>query len=347
MNYCIGLDVSLAETSICVLDGDGQIVREAKIASDPEQLSAFIGSLELPIRLIGMETGQLSNWLYHGMRGAGLPIVCVESHHMSTALKAQRIKTDQSDARGIAHMMRMGWYRQVHVKSPLNSRYRIILNNRRWLLGRKIDLSNQIRGHLKIFGYKMGRVHWRHNFEKRVYELLADDRELLSIIEPMLRARRMIIKEVAELEKQIRRIVRQDPVCRRLMSIPGVGPMNALAFVSAIDNPHVFRRSRDVGAFFGLTPTKYASGEIDRNGSISKSGDILVRTYLYEAANSIMTRCRRPLALRDWAVAVAKRSSERKARVALARRLAVIMHRMWIDGTDFQWQKTVSSEVAV
>lgn len=337
MQYYVGLDVSLAETSVCVLDQVGQIVREAKVKSDPECLAEFLRDLELSLRLVGMETGQLSNWLYHGLRDAGLPIVCVESHHMSTALKAQRVKTDQNDARGIAHMLRMGWYREVHVKSPENSRYRILLNNRRWLLGRKIDLSNQIRGHLKIFGYRMGRVHWRHNFEKRVHELLADDPELMAIIQPMLRARAMIMREVADLEKLIRRIVRANPVCRRLMSIPGVGPMNALAFVSAIDNPHVFRRSRDVGAFFGLTPRKYASGEIDRNGTITKAGDGLVRTYLYEAANAIMTRARRPCALRTWALALVKRGSERKARVALARRLAVIMHRIWIDGTTFSW----------
>ena len=345
MQYYIGLDVSLAETSVCVLNETGDIVRESKVNSDSDDLVAFIQTVGLPIRLIGMETGQLSNWLYHGMRDAELRIVCVESFHMSTALKAQRVKTDQNDARGIAHMMRMGWYKEVHVKSLENSRYRILLNNRRWLLARKVDLSNQIRGHLKIFGYKMGRVHWRHNFEKRVYELLTDDAELLAIIQPMLRARAMIMREVADLEKMIRRIVRTNPVCRRLMSIPGVGPMNALAFVSAIDNPHIFRKSRDVGAFFGLTPTKYASGEIDRSGAISKSGDGLVRTYLYEAANSMMTRLRRPLALRDWALDLAKRSSERKARVALARRLAIIMHRLWVDGTSFDWRQT-NMEVA-
>lgn len=346
MQYYIGLDVSLSETSVCVLDESGTIVHESKVPSDPDELASFIGSLGLTVRLIGMETGQLSNWLYHGLRDANLPIVCVESHHMSTALKAQRVKTDQNDARGIAHMMRMGWYKEVHVKSPQNSRYRILLNNRRWLLGRKIDLSNQIRGHLKVFGYKLGRVHWRHHFEKRVYELLADDPDLMAAIQPMLRMRAMVMREVAELEKQIRRIVRNNPVCRRLLTIPGVGPMNALAFVSAIDNPHVFRRSRDVGAFFGLTPTKYASGEIDRTGSISKCGDGLVRTYLYEAANSIMTRLRRPLALRDWALDLAQRSSERKARVALARRLAIIMHRIWIDGTSFEWHPPVAGPAA-
>lgn len=342
MQYYVGLDVSLAETSVCVLDHAGQIVREAKVKSDPGCLAEFLWGLNLPIRLVGMETGQLSNWLYHGMRDAEVPIVCVESHHMSTALKAQRVKTDQNDARGIAHMMRMGWYKEVHVKSPENSRYRILLNNRRWLLARKVDLSNQIRGHLKIFGYKLGRVHWRHNFERRVIELLADDPELQAIIQPMLRARAMIMREVADLEKLILRIVRGNPVCRRLMSIPGVGPINALAFVSAIDNPHVFRRSRDVGAFFGLTPRKYAYGEIDRSGAITKSGDGLVRTYLYEAANSIMTRGRRPCALRTWALDLAKRGSQRKARVALARRLAVIMHRIWIDGSTFVWTQSPS-----
>jgi len=299
----------------------------------------IIRQLELPIRLIGMETGQLSNWLYHGMRAAELPIVCVESRHMSTALKAQSVKTDRNDARGIAHMMRMGWYKQVHVKSPENSRYRVLLNSRRWLLGRRVDLGNQIRGHLKTFGYKLGRVHWRHNFEKRVHELLGDDPDLLAAILPLLRARAMLMKEIADLEKQIRLIVRTNPVCRRLMSIPGIGPMNALAFVSTIDNPHVFRRSRDVGAFFGLTPSKYASGEIDRNGPITKSGDGLVRGYLYEAANSIMVHLRRPCALQSWALELVERSSQKKARVALARKLAVIMHRMWIDGTTFSWEE--------
>ena len=337
MQYYVGLDVSLAETSVCILDETGTIVREAKVCSDPEDLIAYMEGLELPVRLIGMETGQLSNWLYHGMRDAGLPIVCVESHHMSTALKAQRVKTDQNDARGIAHMMRMGWFRQVHVKSQENSRFRILLNNRKWLLGRKVDLSNQIRGHLKVFGYKLGRVHWRYNFERRVLELLADDPELLAIIQPMLRARAMVTREVAGLEKLILKIVRANTVCRRLMSIPGVGPMTALAFVSAIDNPHVFRRSRDVGAFFGLTPRKYASGEIDRSGAITKSGDLLVRHFLYEAAHSIMTRVRRSFALKTWAQELMKRSSGRKARVALARRLAVIMHRIWVDGSTFQW----------
>ncbi|MEO0619217.1 MAG: IS110 family transposase [Pseudomonadota bacterium] len=346
MQYYIGLDVSLAETSVCVVDRDGTIVREAKVHSDPDDLAAYIRDLDLPFHRIGMETGQLSNWLYHGMRDADLPIICVESHHMSTALKAQRVKTDQNDARGIAHMMRVGWYKEVHVKSPENSRYRVILNNRRWLIGRKIDLGNQIRGNLKTFGYKMGRVHWRHNFEKRVYELLAEDEALLSIIKPMLRARAILICEIADLERQIRKIVRKDPVCRRLMTIPGIGPMNALAFVSSIDNPHIFRRSRDVGAFFGLTPSKYASGEVDRTGSITKAGDSLVRTYLYEAANVLMTRLRKPCGLRTWALELVKRSSERKARVALARKLAVIMHRMWIDGTTFSWGNVAADSPA-
>jgi len=346
MQYYIGLDVSLAETSVCVLDETGDIIREAKVNSDPADLSAFISELDIPVRLIGMETGQLSNWLYHGLREADLPIVCVESHHMSTALKAQRVKTDQNDARGIAHMMRMGWYKEVHVKSPENSRCRGLLSSRQWLVARRVDLSNQIRAHLKTFGYKMGRVHWRHNFEKRVHELLADDPGLLAAIMPMLRARAVILKEIAELEKQIRAIVRANSVCRRLMTIPGIGPMNAFAFVTAIDNPYLFRRSRDVGAFFGLTPSKYASGEIDRDGSITKCGDYLVRGFVYEAANSILAHLRRPCALQSWAQELARRSSTKKARVALARKLTVIMHRMWIDGTTFDWREPVAKATA-
>lgn len=173
---------------------------------------------------------------------------------------------------GIAQMMRMGWYRRVHVKSPLNQRYRVLLNNRRWLLGRRVDLTNQIRGNVRTFGYKLGTVGIQE-FETRVRALLADDPQLLSYVEPMLRARAMLMDETEEMERQIRRIVRDNQVCRRLMTIPGVGPLNALAFVTAIDNPHVFRRSRDVGAYLGLTPRKYASGETDRTGSITKAGD--------------------------------------------------------------------------
>ncbi len=345
MEHYVGLDVSLAETTVCIIDKGGSIIKEAKVASDPESLEAFFNKLDFRVVLIGLEAGQLSSWLYHGLSDAGHPVVCVESHHMSTALKAQRVKTDQNDARGIAQMMRMGWYREVHVKSRTHQRYRVLLNNRHWLLGRKVDLTNQIRGNLRTFGYKVGRVGWRA-FEKRVYELLTDDPELLSYVVPMLRARAMIIKEIAELERKIRRIVKEDKVCRRLMTIPGIGLLNALAFKTAIDNPYVFRKSRDVGAFFGLTPSKYASGEIDRNGAITKSGDRLVRSYLFEAANALISGLRRPCGLRTWAKQIAQRSSNKKARVALARKLAVIMHRIWIDGTTFRWDQEECQEAS-
>lgn len=336
MDHYVGLDVSLAETSICVIDQKGSIVHEAKVPSDPVSLGTYLTGLSVKLVLIGVEAGQLSSWLFHGLDADGLPVVCIESHHMSAALSAQRVKTDKNDARGIAQMMRMGWYRKVHVKSPANQRYRVLLNNRRWLLERRVDLTNQIRGNIRTFGYKLGSVGIQE-FEGRVRTLLADDRQLLSFIEPMLRARAVLLEESDEMERQIRRIVRDSQVCRRLMTIPGIGPLNALAFVTAIDNPHVFRHSRDVGAYLGLTPSKYASGEVDRTGAITKAGDGMVRAYLFEAAHVLMTRLRRPHRLRTWAGRIAKRSSSRTARVALARRLAVIMHRMWVDGTTFRW----------
>jgi len=246
-----------------------------------------------------------------------------------------RNKTDRNDARGIAQLVRLGWFRQVHIKSGQAQRVRMLLVNRQQLLTKALDLENSVRGSLKVFGLRVGTV-TRQTFEARVLELVAEDHSLRVITEPMLRVRRALIAEFERLDRFCRQVARQDPVCHRLMTVPGVGTVVALTYRSGVDVPERFAKSRDVGAHFGLTPQRYSSGQTDYDGHISRCGDAMVRTALYQAANVLLHHGRWS-SLRSWAMRIAKRGSTKVAKVALARRLAVVMHRMWVDGTDFRW----------
>lgn len=186
------------------------------------------------------------------------------------------------------------------------------------------------------FGLKVGAVS-KGKFEARIRELVAGQAGLERVVGPLLRTRATLRTEYATLHGELLEAVREDEVCRRLMTIPGVGPVVAMTFRSAIDQPERFVHSKAVGAHFGLVPRKYQSGEIDRTGRISKVGDAMVRTALFEAANVMLTRAVRFSALKAWALRVASRQGMKKAKVALARKLAVVMHRMWLDKTEFRW----------
>ncbi len=336
MEYFAGLDVSLEETSICIVDREGVVVAEKKATSHPDTIAEALNATGLTLKRVGLEAGQLSPWLHGGLRSHGFPAICIETRQMKAALRAMRNKTDRNDARGIAHAMRTGWFRRVHVKNAGSLELRLLLTNRRTLLSKALDIENEVRGTLKAFGLKVGRVS-RLGFEARVLELVADHRALRSMTKPMLRARAALLKEFDRLHRKILTVVRKDPVCRRFMTIPGVGPITALTFKTAVDVPERFRSSKTVGAHFGLTPRKFSSGEMDYNGRISKCGDAWVRTLLFEAANSMLTKCSRWSALRAWAMRIARRAGLNRARVALARKLAVVMHRMWLDGSEFDW----------
>jgi transposase len=342
MKYYAGLDVSLEETSICVVDGDGAIVAERKVASAPRAIAEALRALGLVFERVGLEAGPLSPWLHDGLHSEGLPAICIETRQMKAALRAMRNKTDRNDARGIAHVMRTGWFRWVHVKSPESQELRLLLTHRKTLQRKALDIENEIRGTLKAFGLKVGKAS-RGRFAARVHELVADRARLRTVTEPMLKARAAVRAEFDRLHRMVLEVVRGDPLCRRLMTIPGVGPITALAFKTAVDIPQRFAKSKTVGAHFGLTPRKYNSGEIDYNGRISKCGDAMVRTLLYEAANAMLIRCARYSALKAWAMRIAKTRGLKRAKVALARKLAVIMHRMWIDGSEFRWSDTVSA----
>src|SRR5262245_24214408 len=316
-----------------------KIIKECKAETEPAAIRSALDGYADRIHRVGLEAQAFSRWLFTELRGMALPAIVVEAVHMQKALSAQRNKTDRNDARGIAHMMRVGWFRQVHVKSSESQHLRVLLSNRRLLKRKFIDVENEMRGTLKAFGIKIGKVS-RGKFEARAVEVVEAAQPLLQdLVRGMLAVRRMLWTEYCRLHNMLIRIVRRDAVCRRFMSVPGVGPVTALAFKTAIDDPHRFRRSRTVGAHFGLTPKRFQSGTIDYDGRITRCGDSEVRTALYEAANGLMVRCKKWSALRAWGIGVAKRRGHKRAIVAVSRKLAIVLHRMWIDGTEFCWTR--------
>jgi transposase len=342
MDHFAGLDVSVKQTSVCIVDETGRIVREVKVASEPQALLVVLKNGGHHFKRIGLEAGPLSQWLFSALAEAGLPVICVETRHMRAVLQAQINKTDRNDARGIAQMMRAGLYRPVHVKTLRSQKLRMLLTHRKLLQSKAIAVENDLRGTLRNFGLKVGMVR-TVKFEARIKELVADIPDLAGLVESLLVVRRVLREQIAVLHRRLLAVVRDDEVCRRLMTIPGVGPVVALTYRATVDVPARFRTSKAVGAVFGLTPSKYQSGEINRTGAISKCGDAMMRVMLYEAAQIMLLRSAKWSWLKAWAMQIARHRGMKKAIVALARRLAVIMHRIWVDGTEFRWTKEVAA----
>jgi transposase len=342
MEHYAGIDVSLELSSVCIVDATGRIIREAKVASEPDVLIAWLRELGLALTRIGLEAGPLSQWLYAAMRDVGLAVELLETRHVRDAFKAMPVKTDRNDARGIAQLMRLGWFRPVHCKSMAAQETRALLTARKLLQTKHHDVGLSLRGILRGFGLKVGPTTER-SFAGRVRELVADHPTLTTVAEALLAARAAVGEQLRQMDKRLRDQAREDQRARLLMTTPGVGVIVALTFVSAIDDPGRFRSSKAVGAHFGLTPRKYQSGETDITGRISKIGDATVRTVLYEAANIILTRPVKGSALKSWAARLAARAGMRKAKVALARKLAVVLHRMLADGTPFAASKAAAA----
>ena len=334
MKHYAGIDVSLESSSVCVVDAEGRIIREDKIVSEPEALIAWFASLGVELERIGLEAGPLSQWLHAAMAKAGLAVELLETRHVRTAFKTMPVKTDKKDARGIAQLMRLGWFRPVHCKSAPAQEVRVVLTARKLLQGKLHELEMSLRGILRGFGLKVGATTPR-TYASRVKTLVEGHATLEAVTSALLKAREAFADELRGLERRIQAMARQDERVRRLMTTPGVGVLVALTFVAAVDDPERFRSSRAVGPHFGLTPRKYQSGETDYTGRISKIGDAGVRSMLYEAAHVILTHPVRGSDLKTWALAVAKRAGMRKAKVALARKLAVVLHRMLRDQTTF------------
>jgi transposase len=334
MEYFAGLDISMKETHICVVDRDGKVVYQAKAFTSPAAIAVELEKAPAAQRIV-FETGRMATTLYHGLRALGLPVVCIESRHAYQTLKSLAThKTDRNDARGLAHLARTGFYKPVHVKSLPAHAVRALIIARKKLVGQRVTLENQIRGLALVFGVRLPRGLSRA-FAARVNSASGELPALSAALRGLLAARDALLGAIAAINHDIKRLACSFEDCQRLMAIPGVGPVTALAFVAAIDEPNRFRSSRDVGPYLGLVPRRWKSGEIDYTGSISKVGDQRVRTLLYEAANVMLTRYRGDLALKEWALRIGRRSTMRKARVALARRLAIIMHAMLRDGTEF------------
>lgn len=336
MPHYVGLDVSQKTTTICIVDEQGQQLWRGACATDPAVISARVLKHAGCNAKVGIETGAMTPWLVHGMRGAGLDVQCLDARRVKAALQMRINKTDENDAEGLAQIMRTGWYRPVHVKSLDAHRARALLGARAQLVGMTTRLSNMIRGVLKTFGLLPGAGRGLR-FDRQVETLLEGAPEIGSIVRPLLATWRQLREQITVFDKAVRQQVGADPICRLLMTVPGIGALSSLVYVSTVEDPGRFSRSRSVGAHLGLTPRRYQSGETDRSGRISRCGDSLARTLMYEAALVVLHRVKRSLHLKDWAAAIERRSGSGKARVALARKLSVILHSVWRSGEPFRW----------
>ena len=341
MSEYIGLDVSKEETSFCVKDAKGKILAKGKTLTDPESLFDAMKEHCACPEVIVLETGAMSAWLTRGMRKKGLPVECIDARQAHAVMKLQLNKTDANDAELLAEMARTGFYKAVSVKSVSAQNVRAFLKARDQLVRQRKDTDNVLRGLLHSFGVKLPKGVGK--FPERVGEAIEGHPELVAFARPLLEVRKGCVKALKELDYQVRALAKGSKTCRLLMTAPGIGPVTALCYAATIDDPKNFAKSRAVGAYLGLTSKRYQSGKMDYSGRISKQGDAMLRSYLFEAANALIINVKRGHPLKSWANRLAKKVGGKKARVALARKLAVILHAMWISGEAFRWPETVEA----
>lgn len=334
MKRYAGLDLSMEETQICVVEEDGKRVLETKVASDPQSIADALSKAG-PIERAVIESGRMTPAICRGLKRLGVNIVCIHAHQAHLSLKAMKAnKTDPHDAAGLAQLARTGFHKEVHVKSAAAHGVKSVIAARALLVGSRVRLDNTIRGLCAAFGMRIGPGLGK-DFVTKAKEATTIP-GLGEAVVSLLSVRDRLLTEIAALDALLNEISKSSVACQILTSIPGVGAQTAAAFAAAVDDADRFKRSRAAGAYFGLVPRRHQSGEVDWVGRITKQGDATVRKLLYEAANSILTRTRKTFALKSWAMKVARRRGLKKARVALARRLAVIMHAMLRDGTLFE-----------
>jgi len=342
MSDFVGLDVSLSAISICVMDEEGEIIARGKTPCDPSAVVDFIASHSRHVQRVVHETGQLSTWLHRELAELGVPIVCIDARMAKKALSARLNKTDRVDAEGLAQLARTGWYREVHVRSESRDVIRAMLGARDRLVRIRKDIEGHVRGVLKSYGIRLQTVtdaRNRASFREQVRQLVVGNAALETIADALIAAHETVCAEFAVLDAAVNRMARANKVARRLMTIPGVGPVVALSFIATIDDADRFSKSTQVGAYLGLTPRRIQSGEVDYSGRISKCGNPAMRSLLVEAASTLIARVRRFSSLKAWAVRLAARKGFKKAAGATARKIAVIMHRIWRNETTFIWSK--------
>lgn len=337
MTIYAGLDVSDKATHVCVVDGAGGLVWRGECATDPEVLARTLRRHAPELVRVVLETGPLSTFLYHGLIERGVPVVCICARHAKGVLSVRSNKSDVHDAEGLAQLARTGWFKAVHIKAEATHLDRAQLKIRGQLIEAHRAMANQLRGLLKLFGLRLGKVTTPNKRAERLRALFAQKPEIEPIMEPL-------IESLAGIEVQIRRSTKQlaakaaaDPVAARMMTVPSVGPITALTYKTSIEDPGRFDRGRDAGAFAGLVPRRNQSGERDYKGRISKAGDPMLRSALYEAANNLLSRVKRPCALQTWGKRIAETRGAKRARVAVARKLAILLHRLWLSETEFCW----------
>jgi transposase len=340
MNYHTAFDVSLRSVSICIVDDDGTIQFEAKVPAEVEEIVACLRRFSPEISSVGFEAGALTQYLTYGLQSAGYEVICLGARQVSAALAAMRNKTDKNDARGIAQILRTGWYSRVHVKSMESHLIRALLSSRKTILKKCVDIENEIRGLIRLLGIRLPGTLKHGAYDAVLRQAIETEASMVNSLIPLLDTRLMLYQTYLKLDNQVKALVREDPICQRLMTVPGVGAITALTFKAAVDDPGQFKRSRTVAAHFGLTPRRFQSGELDNPGRISKAGDPDVRSALYVAAHSLVVRSDQWCSLKVWGIQLMKTKGHRRATVAVARKLAVILHQMWLNGTDFRYGST-------
>lgn len=332
-----GLDVSDKSTHICLVDGEGAIAWRGVCATDPEVIARTLGRHAGAIGRVVLETGSLSAFLYHGLVERGVAVTCVCARHAKGVLATRVNKSDPHDAEGLAQLARTGWFKAVRIKQEATHLDRARLKIREQLVRSHRAMAGQLRGMLKLFGLRLGQVTTPSKRAERLAVLFAQKPDLAPIMRPLVESLEVLETQIRRSTKQLAASAAADPVVARLMSVPGVGPIAALTFKSSIEDPERFDRGEDVGAFAGLVPRRNQSGERDYKGRISKAGDPMLRSALYEAANNLLSRVKRPSPLQTWGLALAATKGGKRARVAVARKLAILLHRLWQSDTEFCW----------
>jgi transposase len=331
------LDVSDKLTHVCVVTSDGAVVRRDAVASDPEVLAKWLKRHCPGLVRVVLETGPLSTFLYHGLAERDVAVACICARHAKGVLSTRVNKSDVHDAEGLAQLARTGWFKRVHMKAHATHIDRAALKVRAQLISAKNGFANQLRGMLKLFGLRMDKVTTPAKRRERLAALFAQRSDLEALFAPLVASIEALEDEIRASSKLLAARASSDPVCARLMSVPGVGPVTALTFTAAIEDPRRFARSSDAGAYAGLVPRRSQSGERDHKGHISKAGDAMLRSALYEAANNLMVRVKRPFALQSWGRRLAEAKGHKRARTAVARKLATLLHSLWLNETEFRW----------